>query len=167
MSTHDSKHSTARPLGGRVSQEHHNDPYRAREKLPEPTVCHGCHAVYHKGRWQWCALPEQAHETLCPACQRTRDRAPAGVLSVSGNFFARHADEIRSLIEHRAERARAEHPLQRLMTLDARPDALTATFTDAHLARGAGEALYDAYRGELDYQYAPDDLHLDVRWHRD
>ena len=34
-------------------EEHRHDPYKARHKLPEPTVCSQCGAVFSEGRWQW------------------------------------------------------------------------------------------------------------------
>jgi hypothetical protein len=44
---------------------------------------------------------------------------------------------------------------------------LLITTTDAHLARGLGEAVHHAYRGDLDYHYADDDTTLRVHWHRE
>ena len=42
-----------------------------RLKLPEPTICPRCGAVYHEGRWQWMAHPpEDAHDETCQACHR-------------------------------------------------------------------------------------------------
>ena len=36
-----------------------HDPYQAREKLSEPSVCRDCGAVYHQGRWQWIHGPRR------------------------------------------------------------------------------------------------------------
>jgi hypothetical protein len=65
------------------------------------------------------------------------------------------------------ERAKAEHPLQRLMTLQEAADgSLQATFTAPNLARAVGEALQDAYQGDLDFDYQAGEYLLRVRWHR-
>jgi hypothetical protein len=40
------------------------------------------------------------------------------------------------------------------------------TTTDPHLARRIGEALHDAYKGTLDYQYNKEDNLLRVTWSR-
>lgn len=144
-----------------------HDPYVARTKPAEPSVCGDCGAVWHDGRWQWLTRPDNAHELRCPACQRVHDRVPAGYLSLGGAFLAAHRDEIARLIDHHAERQAAEHPLKRIMATEERADGLVITTTDAHLARGLGEAIEHAYAGTLDYHYVEDDATLRVSWRRD
>lgn len=70
------------------------DSYKAKGKLSEPTVCPDCGAVFRSGRWQWLPKPEHAHQATCPACHRVRDRFPAGYVTVAGEFFAKHEQEI-------------------------------------------------------------------------
>jgi hypothetical protein len=155
--------------GGRRDQlfrELDHDPYHSKLKLKEPTACPECGAVFHEGRWSWADAPADAHEQLCPACQRVRDRVPAAFLTLRGEFLAEHKDEIMHLIHNYEERERAEHPLKRIMDTQADDQGLVMTFTDAHLARGIGEALHHAYQGELDYQYTPEDIMLRVTWIR-
>ena len=78
------------PRRNRVMREQVHDPYKARLKLPEPTVCPDCGAVFHEGRWCWAARPAAAHEELCQACRRARDRYPAGELTITGDFVSTH-----------------------------------------------------------------------------
>ena len=74
-----------RGRGDRLIKERIHDPYLSREKLPEPTVCPECRAVFTEGRWQWqSSVAEDANETLCPACRRIREKVPAGILTLSG-----------------------------------------------------------------------------------
>jgi hypothetical protein len=103
---------------------------------------------------------------LCPACQRVKDRVPAAFLTIGGSFFAEHHDEIVNLIHNYEQRERAEHPLKRIMASESQDEGTVFTFTDAHLARGIGEALHSAYEGELDYQYTKEDIMLRVTWSR-
>jgi NMD protein affecting ribosome stability and mRNA decay len=159
--------STGHSRGDRLVQEFEHDPYHASGKLKEPTVCPECHAVFHDGRWRWRTAPAGAHETLCPACRRIRDRVPAAFLRVGGDFAYAHRDEIRHLIDNVVERERAEHPLKRVMTMEESDGVLSLTLTDPHLARGIGEALHHAYQGVLDFHYVPGDILLRVSWHRD
>jgi hypothetical protein len=169
-----SKHSKAtrfHPLGAPVRGagvivEDEHDAYRQGAKPPEPTVCPECRAVFHGGRWQWLDSPAGAHEDLCPACRRVRDRFPAGFLTLSGNFLREHRDEVMALLGNRAERARSEHPLQRLMAIEDRDGAVLVTTTDTHLARNLGTALHDAYRGELKFHYEQGQELLRVHWER-
>ncbi len=150
----------------RLIRELVHDPYMSKRKSPEPTVCPECGAVIHRGRWVWADRPYGAHEDTCPACRRIEDKVPAAFLELSGNFLAEHRDEIMNLIRNLEAREKAEHPLKRLMAITESEDGLSVTFTDAHLALGAGEAIHDAYEGELDYEYAKEDTMLRVSWTR-
>lgn len=160
---------TGSPLGGRrdrLLREWVHDPYKSKVKPHDPSVCRECGAVFQEGRWQWLAAPEGAHEAVCPACQRVQDRVPAGILTLGGSFMSGHRDEILHLIHNVEEREKKEHPLKRIMAMEEHDDELVVTFTDPHLARGAGEALQHAYEGELDYHYAEEDVLLRVHWRR-
>jgi hypothetical protein len=103
------------PRRDRLIREHIHDRYKTRLKLPEPTVCPQCGAVFHEGRWRWGPRPDGAHEELCQACHRINDRYPAGELTIKGEFAARHRDEIVHLARHHEEQEKAEHPLHRIM----------------------------------------------------
>jgi NMD protein affecting ribosome stability and mRNA decay len=156
--------------GGRIDrrvQEMDHDPYHPKAKLPEPTRCPDCGAVYHEGRWQWTATPpEGAHETRCPACRRIHDRVPAGRLTLSGDYFQAHRDEILHIVQNVETREKERHPLARIMAVEDADDGVRVTFTDPHLARGAGEAVHHAHQGELDFHYVDEDTALRVSWRR-
>jgi NMD protein affecting ribosome stability and mRNA decay len=155
-----------RGRGDRLIQERVHDPYKTRSKLPEPTVCPECQAVFTQGRWSWTEVPAEANQTLCPACQRIRDRVPAGFLSLSGEFFQNHREEILNLIRNKEQSEKAQHPLKRIMNIEEQEQETVLTFTEIHLPRGIGEALQRAYEGKLDYQYAEQTSILRVRWRR-
>lgn len=158
---------TSRPeRRDRYIKEFEHDTYKARSKLPEPAVCRECGAVYHKGRWQWFKKPKGAHETLCPACHRTHDRYPGGYLTLSGPFQKKHRDEILHLAKHTEAREKKEHPLLRIMSLDEQGDDILITTTTMGMARAIGDAVHDAYKGELCYQYTEEANILHVAWKR-
>jgi hypothetical protein len=151
-----------------LKSEHIHDPYATRLKLHEPTICPDCGAVFHEGRWQWAARPEGAHEERCQACRRIHDHYPAGELVLSGAFVAGHKEEILRLARHEAEREQAEHPLHRLMGIEARDDgALVLATTDIHLPRRIGHALEHAFKGELELHYEEEAYHVRAHWRRD
>jgi hypothetical protein len=151
----------------RLIRERVHDPYHAKKKLAEPTICPECGAVYHAGRWQWGEASAGAHHELCPACQRVHDHCPAGFLNLSGDFLAGHRDEILNLVRHVEQNQKNEHPLQRLMAMEEQPDgSLVATFTDPQLARAAGEAVHRAYQGDLEFAYQENEFLLRVAWRR-
>jgi NMD protein affecting ribosome stability and mRNA decay len=166
MSGRDGEVST-RGRRDRLIKEHEHDPYMTRSKPSEPSVCTECGVVFENGRWQWQPRrPEAAAELLCPACQRLRDRVPAGILTLSGDFFGEHRDEILNLVRNKVEAQRAQHPMKRLMQLEEQADATVITFTDRHLPRGVGEAIESAYEGELEIQYTEEAGIVRVYWRR-
>ena len=141
------------------------DSYGLPGKLPEPTACNACGAIFRAGRWQWGSQPPDATLTLCPACRRIRDHHPGGILTVRGSFAREHEGEIRHLIANLEERESRTHPLKRVMEIRDEADALVVRTTDARLARALGEALHRAYDGELDYVAQETDP-LRVTWSR-
>jgi NMD protein affecting ribosome stability and mRNA decay len=150
----------------RLPMETVMDSYKTKGKLSEPTVCPDCVAVFHAGHWQWLEKPKDAHQTTCPACHRIRDQFPAGYVSLSGEFFAAHEQEILQLIQHRETREKAEHPLQRIIAIEKTKQGTLVTTTDIHLARGIAEALHHAYQGELEFHYNSDQNLLRANWSR-
>ena len=162
------KEPRARAKGYRDRQveEVAHDPYMARNKPPEPALCPECGLVFHKGRWQRAPRPVKAHEHLCPACHRIKDRFPAGYVKLSGDFLGTHRDEIRHLIRNEEQQEAANHPLQRIMDITEEGGVTSVTTTDVHLARRIGEALHHAYQGKLDIKYSQDEYVVRVTWER-
>jgi len=147
-------------------QELVHDTYKSRKKLAEPTRCPDCGAVFHNGRWSWDAAPAGAQEERCPACHRVRDRFPAGYVTLKGEFFAGHRAEILQRMKNCEEMEKRDHPLERLMDVEDAEDGVQVTTTGTHLARRIGDALYDAYKGELEYHYNKEENLLRVSWRR-
>ena len=147
--------------------ERNHDAYRAQEKLPEPTVCPDCGAVFHGGRWTWGSAAPGANQTRCPACRRTHDRFPAGYVSIGGAFFAQHRDDVLNLVKNCEAREKADHPLERIIAIDAEGDGVVVTTTSAHVARRIADALHDAWKGTLEMNYNKSQDLFRARWHRD
>lgn len=150
----------------RLIQERVHDTYKSRAKLPEPTRCPDCGAVYRAGRWRWGPAEAAAHEERCPACHRVHDRFPAGYVAIGGEFLEAHRDEIIHLLRNVEAREKAEHPLERLMAIEDGADGLLVTTTAPHHARAIGGALEHAFRGKLEYHYNKEDRLLRVHWTR-
>jgi hypothetical protein len=176
MKSKQPKKERAGKSGGRpqpTRSEAQGDTYRSKRggvetKLAAATVCTGCGAVYGDGRWHWSQVtdPTGEHRALCPACQRIRDRYPAGEVCISGEFARAHRDEILARIRHVEEREKAEHPLQRLMDVREDGELLRVTTTDVHLANAIGRALHDAFKGELQVPWQEKGDLLRVSWIR-
>lgn len=151
----------------RLIQEDRHDSYQDRAKLPEPTVCKECGAVFFEGRWTWGVADDKAHVTVCPACQRIKDAFPAGFVEIRGEFFDSHREEVSNLISNLEAQEKGEHPLERIMAISPEKGHAMVTTTGIHLARRIGEALHHAYQGDLDFTYGDAEKSIRVSWSRD
>ncbi len=153
--------------GDRLLRERVHDPYKTRLKLPEPTLCPQCGAVFRKGRWTWESAPAKAKEERCQACRRINDAYPAGVVRLSGGFLKKHRTEILNLARNQEALEKGEHPLHRVMNIEDKDAEIEITTTDIHLPRRIGQALYNAYEGALDFRYDDGGYFIRVSWTRD
>ncbi len=161
--------TTGRPeRRDRLIREHINNPYKLRGDLPEPTRCPQCGAIFAHGRWTWNKAPvEPVGDALCEACRRVNDRYPAGEVLLQGDFVAAHRDEILGLARNLERRENAEHPLNRIMGIEDRPEGLLVTTTDIHLPHAIGHALENAWEGDLQMHYDDQGCFARVVWRRD
>jgi NMD protein affecting ribosome stability and mRNA decay len=156
------------PRGGhdRLARAVRDDPYRARRKLPEPSVCPDCLAVYREGRWLWSESPWGVPRVRCPACQRIADGYPAGYVTLRGAFVSEHTEELLGLARNIEAREKAEHALNRIMSIERGDQELQITTTDLHLARAIAHAVHAAYSGELEMNYSEGESLLRATWTR-
>jgi NMD protein affecting ribosome stability and mRNA decay len=144
-----------------------HDIYKIKGKLPDPTRCPECGAVFLKGRWTWNgAQGAAAHEQLCPACQRIRDDFPAGYVSLGGDYLAGHREEILNIVRNCETVEKTDHPLQRIMAIKDVEGGVLVTTTDAHLARRIAEGVHDACKGNLALQYSKEENLVRATWTR-
>jgi NMD protein affecting ribosome stability and mRNA decay len=149
-------------------KERGHDPYQKGRKHAEGAYCPECHAVYQGGRWVWPEDPVSPGEPyLCSACRRIRDDYPAGEVYLSGGYLVKHKDEIENLIQKIVKEARERSPLKRMMDIRKEKEGMCVRLTDDHLARHIGDALYRAYKGDLQLKYADEQKFLRLYWHRD
>ena len=152
---------------GRVQDDGILDPYKRVQKLPEPSFCRQCGAVYHAGRWHWGPHASDAHEVLCQACQRTNDKYPAGVLTLTGSSVAAHLDELTRIARNQEATEKQDHPLNRIINIEPSADGLVINTTDIHLPGRIGKAVKRAFRGKLDEHFDESQYFVRATWHRD
>jgi NMD protein affecting ribosome stability and mRNA decay len=150
----------------RVLNDERLDPYQARGKYQEPTVCSDCGAVFRRGRWAHGDAPDGANRDRCPACRRIREKLPAGWVVLEGPFYAAHRDELLRLVRHEADNERLEHPINRIMDIEEHSERAVVTTTDIHTPHRIGTALERAYQGELEMRYGDEEYSIRVSWRR-
>ncbi len=99
---------------GEGGERHH--PYRRDGKRAGPGCCSGCGAVYLRGRWTGCTRPYAARAGECPACERIRERSPAGIPKLEGELGKRR-EELTGIVRNAEERECGQHPLERLIVV--------------------------------------------------
>lgn len=141
----------------------HDAPY---ERGPSPkgnVICDGCGIYFRGGRWI-AGVPPLGDEStgLCPACRRVRDGDPAGTVHVPrlGDLTA----EVRRMIQNAENAEREEHPLERLMAVEAEADGLRITTTGVHLARRIANALERRLHRQGHFRYADGEQDLMVEF---
>ena len=161
------------PVNIRRNVDSYNDPYIESRSLPENSWCTRCRAVFTSGRWYLKdqfpgkKFPTDASlRTVCPACQKARDKAPGGVVRVTGEFATQHKEEIRNLIHNENRKARSVNPLERIISIQSSNSVIEVSTTNEKLAQRIGRALYKAYSGSVEYKWSEDTKIARVNWHR-
>jgi hypothetical protein len=152
--------------GARALDDPRHDPYAARQKLADHTLCPNCGAVHLGGRWQWTLATAGSPRQICPACRRIRDGMPAGRLVLQGPYVAAHAAELVRLARRQGELERAEHAMHRIIDIDQQGERIEITTTDIHLPRRIGEALERAHDGDLTLDFGADAYEVRAHWQR-
>ncbi|MEJ2199946.1 MAG: hypothetical protein P8X63_02865, partial [Desulfuromonadaceae bacterium] len=81
------------------------DPYLDDAGLKEPALCTGCRALYRNKRWNLDPTTVEALETngegsrvTCPACQKIAQGYAEGVVTLRGDYFWKHEEEICNIL---------------------------------------------------------------------
>lgn len=162
-----------RPVNIRRNIDNWGDPYIQSANPQEVMVCSECQAVLHDQRWYLKEqtdpkmLKGQVRSTVCPACQKVRDRLPGGIVHLSGSFLRNHREEILNLIKNENTRAMAVNPLERIMDIEIANAGLDVLTTNEKLAQRIGRALQKAYDGDVAYKWSEDNKLARVSWQRD
>ncbi len=148
------------------------DPYLPPQGL-KTALCERCHAVYHQKSWHrdadsYALLRDDPETTrlLCPACQKQNENFPAGILTLQGAYLWEHEEEIRNILNNRAQSVQSRNPLQRIMRMEKSEEQLVIETTDSKLAERLGRALQHAHRGELKIDWGGKQT-CRVDWQRD
>lgn len=150
------------------------DPYLQSLGLDEVAQCRECRSVWAGKRWELesqaahdLANASRVVETLCPACQKIRDRMPGGIVTLTGKFLGEHEAEIVNLMHNENEEAMQLNPLERIMDIERADGSIVVLTTNEKLAQRIGRAVHKAYSGDVEYKWSKGNKLARVNWHRD
>jgi hypothetical protein len=149
------------------------DPYQP-EEGQEASLCTTCQAIYQNKRWFFdeklaakLAGTAKVKEVTCPTCRKVKDRYSEGILTLSGDFFKEHKDELVNLLKKEAERVGKRSVPDRIITMtEEGKDRLVVETTTEKLAQHLGRAVYKAFKGELNFKWGEMDKLVRVHWSR-
>lgn len=144
------------------------DAYQDKDGVKGAAYC-ACGAVFRNKRWLQetsDAAQQEGQKIICPACHRISDQNPAGIISLSGDFYAAHEDEIHNLVNNTAQSSAAKNPLGRVMDINKEKEGVTITTTDVKLAQKIGRVIFKAHGGELHYTWSHAGPPVRVTWSR-
>lgn len=149
-----------------------DDPDIPDRHYPDNTVCRVCHALYLQQRWTrddtLAALAVEAggKEVTCPGCRIVAERNPRGIVTLTGDYWPRHEDEILNLIRNEEARGVANNPIERIIDIRKEDDALIIQTTTERLAQKIARSIDKAHQGSLVYHWPDNDHLVRVDWER-
>lgn len=164
---------SSRPIRRNLQIMHYDDPYKSEEGLEAKIVCKECHSISSNHRWyqdtkdyQELLHHPKTHFELCPACLKTKEHQPGGILKLSGDFMMSHKEEILNLMKNEAQKAQYDNPMERIMEIEEEPGILKISTTNEKLTQRLGRALHKAMGGVVDYKWSDGTKLLRVNWYR-
>ena len=152
----------------------YKDPYISQLDPGEIAICGVCNGVYTNHRWY---LNEQVdvrklknqplYLTTCPACRKTRDNFPGGIVRLSGNFLKSHKKDIFNLVHNENERAMGINPLERIIDIVSDGTDYIIQTTNEKLAQRIGRSIHKAYSGDVKFSWSEDNKLVRVTWQRE
>lgn len=150
-----------------------NDPYYNQDSPKDGSYCKKCKAIYHHKHWHFDKNEAQklsknkTGAVVCPACRKIADKFASGRVSLKGGFLRDHREEIVNLIRNEEKRASGLNPLERIIEILPNGEGMEVTTTHEKLAQRIGKRLHSSFRGEVVYQWTPQDKMGRVYWNRE
>jgi hypothetical protein len=148
------------------------DPYLP-EAGQEATACSQCHALYQGKRWFFdetlykrLAGTDQVREVVCPTCRKIKDHYPEGILTLSGDFWAQHEDEIVRRLKKETGRVSQRSVQDRIIRMGPDGNFFVVETTTEKLAQHLGHTVYKAFKGDLNFRWSGMDKFVRVYWSR-
>jgi hypothetical protein len=161
-----------RSLSRRGTRSAKTQPVEARRgRLPEPSMCERCGAVFSRRVWRRGRVASPARLarvrwTVCPACEQVSRQEYYGRVLVRGAFARANEALVRRRIENVAARAAHTQPERRIVSIERDGDALEVLTTSQKLAHRIVRELKKLFGGRASYTWT-DDRALLATWRRE
>lgn len=149
------------------------DPDHSELAHPQDTICSSCGAVYHNQHWIFDQKRRDLllnsgspNQVTCPGCIKIAERNPEGILTLRGDYWQQHRDEILNLIRNEETRGMETNPLARIMDIRDEGDTLVVETTNAKLTEKMGRRLDKAHNGSVHYDWPDNRQFVRVDWER-
>ena len=150
-----------------------SDPYMNEEMSGGKVICSECGSFYFNKRWykddemlEGLVKKQEFVYSKCPACRKKRDNYPQGIVSLKGNFFGEHKDEIMRLVANEEKKAMGFNPLERIIKITIDSYSAVITTTTEKLAQRIGRSVKKAYSGKVEYSWSVGNKMARVCWER-
>jgi NMD protein affecting ribosome stability and mRNA decay len=132
-----------------------------RGRLPEPSACERCGAVFSRRVWHrpaavGHALLARVRWTTCPACEEAKHEEYHGRVLIRGDAGRTHEALIRRRIANVVERAGSTQPERRLVSMERRGDTLEVLTSSQKLAHRIVHELKKLLGGRATYSWSED-----------
>jgi hypothetical protein len=151
----------------------HNDSYLPEGAYKDDTVCTQCGAVYGNRHWSrddrkrdMLLSAGVAHEVVCPGCKIIAERNPQGILTLSGDYWPAHRDDILNLVRNEEARGIQTNPIERIIDTREEEGALIIETTNEKLAQRIGRSIHKAHKGEIEYKWPDGNQLVRIYWER-
>jgi NMD protein affecting ribosome stability and mRNA decay len=139
-------------------------------RLPEPSICQGCGAIFSRRLWRknhkiGAAVLARAHWMRCPACQQADQGVGFGRVVIRGAFALANESAIRRRIANVASRAAHTQPEHRISAIERRAETIEIITTSQKLAHRIAHELKKVFHGRASYAWS-DDGTLRATWER-
>jgi hypothetical protein len=151
----------------------YSDPYIPDFHYPDDTVCSKCGAVYHNQHW---TLDESrrnlllssgaANEVVCPGCKKIAEHNPQGIVTLHGDYWPEHREDILNLIRNEEKRSMQSNPVERIMDIREENGCLVVETTNPKLAQRIGREIDKAHNGRVEYKWSDTNHLVRVEWQR-
>jgi NMD protein affecting ribosome stability and mRNA decay len=153
--------------------EDFDDPYRPDEHGETGMVCSRCGAIYFNQHWSLdeakrtqIQLSTAVREVICPGCKKISEGYPEGIVTLRGDYWPQHENEILNLIRNEERRAVSDNPLERIIDIRHEGEELILETTNERLAQRIGQRIDKAHNGHVEYKWSGNDHLLRVYWQR-